>query len=239
MFSVPFGPFSAFGGSDFDPGFLRGFLIGYIVFILLMSGYSLLVYILQSLGFYTVAQRRGIHHPWLAWIPFGVVWIMGSISDQYQYVAKGKVKNRRKVLLGLAIASSVIMIVLLVAVIFLVFAAMGTEFDPTMDESALILPLILTVVTELVLIVVGIISMVFQYVCYYDLFQSCNPDSSATLLVLGIFFSFLLPYFVFAVRKKDLGMPPRKSQPVAYQIPNVVNPAPVCQDVTQQGNYPE
>ena len=68
---------------------------------------SVACYVLEALSLYTIAQRRGIRKPWLAWIPVVNVWIVGSISDQYQYVVNRRIQNRRKVLLGLAIACDV------------------------------------------------------------------------------------------------------------------------------------
>lgn len=32
---------------------------------------SLVFYIFESLGLYTIAKRRGIRHPWLSWVPLG------------------------------------------------------------------------------------------------------------------------------------------------------------------------
>ena len=43
----------------------------------LVGIYAIAAYIMGSLGHYTIAQRRGIKHPWLAWIPFGNLWILG------------------------------------------------------------------------------------------------------------------------------------------------------------------
>ena len=49
-------------------------------------------YVLTALAFYTVAVRRGLKNAWLAWIPVADAWLVGSISDQYRYVAKGEIK---------------------------------------------------------------------------------------------------------------------------------------------------
>ena len=46
-------------------------------------------YVLSALGLYTIAKRRGLNHPWLAWIPVASAWIVGSLSDQYRYVVNG------------------------------------------------------------------------------------------------------------------------------------------------------
>lgn len=60
---------------------------------------SLAGYVLTALGMYTMAKRRGINKPWLAWVPFGNLWLLGCISDQYRHVAKGQVTRRRRSLL--------------------------------------------------------------------------------------------------------------------------------------------
>lgn len=192
------------------------FIAVYLIVLLFASGYSILVYILQSLGFYTIANRRGIHHPWLAWLPVANMWILGSIADQYRYVAKGQVKNRRKTLVGLMIALYVLLFVFLGATIALLITGIGSEFDMAVTDSAMAVPLIILAVAYVAMMVIAIVTTVYQYISLYDLFSSCNPNNAVAFLVLSIFFNFLLPYFVFACRKKDLGMPPRKVQvPVA------------------------
>lgn len=221
-----FSEFVPAGASDV----LATLLIVYFVYFVGVYAFSILSYILYSLGLYTIAMRRGIHHPWLAWIPFGGDWILGSIADQYQYVAKGRVKNRRKVLLSMVIALVVLLLVFFGVMIALLVSLVNTEFNMNADESQMILPLILTGVVSVAICVVTLITVVYEYVCYYDLFQSTSPDNSVVFLVLGIFFSFLLPFFVFGVRKKDLGMPPKKME-VSTPVFRPVVAEPVAEPV--------
>ncbi|MBQ9761699.1 MAG: hypothetical protein IJV82_01320 [Oscillospiraceae bacterium] len=82
---------------------------------------SIASYVLLALGLYTMAKRRGIRKPWLAWIPLVNLWLVGCLSDQFQYVALGQQKNRRKTLLILELVCFVLALVLaVVLVIFLV-----------------------------------------------------------------------------------------------------------------------
>jgi len=81
-------------------GIIAIVLVSYLLTFVL----TIVMYILQSLGIYTIAQRRGIRNPWMAWLPVTNMWILGSIADQYRYVACGQIRNRRKVLLGMSIA---------------------------------------------------------------------------------------------------------------------------------------
>lgn len=190
----------------FGAGMAGIFLVIYLFCMLLATGFSLAVYVLQSVGLHTIANRRGIRHGWLAWLPFGNMWILGSVSDQYQYVVKGKIKNRRKTLLGLNIITVATAIVVLIAVSF---SAIVQQVSPVL-LIALVLPVLAVVLT------------VQEYFAFYDLFRSCDPGNAVLYLVLSIFISAALPFFVFASRKKDLGMPPRKK--------SVVEAAPVAEE---------
>lgn len=188
------------------------FLAIYALVMLAYSMFGLISYVLHSLGLYTIARRRGIHNGWLAWLPFGNLWILGSISDQYQYLVKGKIKNRRKAMLWLSIP--LIPVCFIWFVILMVSAFSGGGF-------------LLVIAVLIGLLTMAVTLTVVQYIAYYDLFASCSRENAVLFLVLGIFFPVTLPFFVFACRKKDLGMPPRK-QPVSHQAPmQIAEEAPV------------
>lgn len=187
-------------------------LVFVLVLYLLIFAFSILSYVLCSLGMYTIAKRRGIYNPWLSWIPIGSFWILGSISDQYQYVVKGKVSNRRKVLLGLSIA----MVLMIVPVIFGAVLAVTGAVGAGAGVAVILL-------AYLAIVVLMIVLMVYMYIALYDLFVSCYPSNAVLYLVLTIFFGVVLPFFVFSCRNKDLGMIPQRPAQPAYQPP-VQNP---------------
>lgn len=170
--------------------------LGVLGIILLVA---IVFYVIESLSVYTIAKRRGIKNPGLAWVPVANCWVMGCISDQYKYVTKGKVQNRRKVLLGLQIAS-------------LALAIIGSSLEYLLPGLSAVL-----VAAEYA---VSIAAMVIWYMALYDLYTSCNPDSSVVFLVLSILLGVTRPFFLLACRNKDKGMPPRKSaQPAPQPIP--------------------
>ena len=182
-----------------------GILLGVIVILyLLVLAFSIVSYVLYSMGLYRIAKRRGIHHPWLAWIPVGSSWLLGSISDHYQFVAKQKNTKRRKVLLILCFALTALWIAMMAILITGVITA-------AVDESILVMVALLVVI-YLVMLGILIAVAVFQYIALYDLFQSSKPNNAVLFLVLGIFFSVTLPFFVFACSRHDKGMPERKPQ---------------------------
>lgn len=196
-------------------------LVIYLVVLLLTLAFSVVCYVLSSLGVYTVAKRRGILHPWLSWIPVGNMWILGSISDQYQYLVKGKIKNRRKILIGVMIALLAMALPLGIAV------GLATVGYTTAIGSVIVL--------YLVYFAIAIFGSVIQYMAYYDLFRSCRPDDATLFLVLGILFQIALPFFLFSCRKKDLGMPPRKAD--QSQTPAAIEP-PAEESVEEPAEEP-
>jgi hypothetical protein len=171
--------------------------------------FSIAAYVLTAIAIYSISLRRGLSKPWLAWIPVVNCWLLGSLSDQYQYIVKGKNTSRRKWLLAL----NLIMAVLTLAVGILVTVAVAGAFikgpgygmgraiaGPVIGILGLILPLAAAAV--------GI--AVIRYMALYDVYRSLDPNNAVLFLVLSILFSPTEPFFLFFNREKDLGMPPRK-----------------------------
>lgn len=201
---------------------------------LLSFGLAIAAYVLTGLGLYTIAQRRGIRNPWMAWVPVLNLWILGSIADQYRYVVKGEVRSRRKVLVVLAAVQAVAVVAVFVLLIGMIvnMVVQGPELD-RMSERQVVEMVLKTLLPMLgvllVMLVMSLVSRVFQYIAYYDLFASCDPENKVLFLVLGILFGVTLPFFVFACRKKDRGMPPRRVQQAAAVEPPVAE-QPVYQE---------
>ncbi len=192
-------------------GFVGAFVLIYGITMLFALAYSITVYVLYSLGLYTIAQRRRISKPWLAWIPVGNLWLLGSISDQYQHLAKGKITGRRKVMLGLCVAWFVMYFIWIFCVVLgIMFAESG--------GMAIAGSVLLMVLGVLAFFGIAIALTVFEYICCYDLFCSCDPRNSVLFLILSIFLG-IMPFFVFACRKKDDGMPQwRQPQPMVEEF---------------------
>lgn len=182
-------------------------LIVYGVIALLFLAFAIVSYVLHSVGMYSLAKRRGIRKAWLAWIPIGNMWILGSISDQYQYVAKGKIRNTRKVLLAVMIAIELLAIPSAVGLVGMISSAIGGIASDMLAGTAAVL------LSGLLSAVVAVLGTVFQYIAYHNLFTSSDPNNAVAFLIIGIFIPVTLPFFVFACRKKDRGMPPRKQAP--------------------------
>lgn len=200
------------------------FLAIYVLIMLFSLAVSAVFYVLQSVSMYSVASRRGIKNPWLAWIPVGSNWIMGCISDQYRYVAKGQVKNKRKSLLILNIITVVISSLVSIANFVTVFLTGGSMMEGPIGM------LIIWLVAALAMLAISIARAAIYFTALYDYYVSCEPGNGVLYLLLSIFVSWLAPILMMICRKKDGGMPPRKPDPAA--IP--AEPAPAAEEPATQ-----
>lgn len=182
-------------------------------------------YVLTSLALYTLAQRRGLNRPWLAWIPVVNCWILGSLSDQYRYVVKGEIRSKRKLLLILKILAAVLGVAMSIVCgvmavnIFGSFlrgsANPGTIMEMVLGSAAGILGLCLP------LAAVAIATAVIRYMALYDIYCSMDPANCVLFTVLSILFGITEPFFLFFNRNKDLGMPPRRQEEVYREYESV------------------
>ena len=194
-------------GDEALVGLLTG-LMGIPAFVIQIAAY-----VLSSLALYTIAERRGLNHAWLSWIPVANVWILGSIADQYRYVARGEIKSKRKVLLTLNIISAVLTAVMVCLCVVAVVGAFGGAVMGR-HEDVIMRNLLGNLAGMLGLMVpvlgVTIAAAIIRYMALYDLYSSCDPGNKTVFLVIGILFGITEPVFLFLCRNKDLGMPPRR-----------------------------
>ena len=185
-------------------------------------GLSIAAYVLTGLALYTLAKRRGIQKAWLSWVPVLNCWILGSLSDQYRYVVKGEVKNKRKALLILNIITWAISVAMVVVAVVMLIGIVGAAMGGGINEDAMLEmvmgPVLGILGLCLPLMGVGIATAVIHYMALYDVYTSCTPQNNVVFLVLSILFSVTEPFFLFFTRNKDDGMPPRKQEPV-YEAP--------------------
>lgn len=199
---------------------------------------SIAAYVLTALALYTLAQRRGLNRPWLAWIPVVNCWLLGSLSDQYRYVVKGEIKSKRKVLLVLNILSTVIGMAMIGICVAMVIGLAGDVVHGA-NEEAIIRTAMGSVIGILGLCLplagIAIAYAVIRYMALYDVYRSMDPSNCVLFTILSILVSITEPFFLFFNRNKDLGMPPRRQEPV-YHTPGYI-PQEYAQEQEAQMNF--
>ena len=182
------------------------------VFVLLALAFAVASYVFGAVGLYRIAKRRGIHHAWLAWLPVGNSWLLGSVSDHYQYVVKHKSTKHRRVLLILSVILTAVSTLFGIGVMVsnitnhVVVMSQGAATGSNFAAGIVLMVLYYWVVFGL-----SIAMTVVSFIAYFDLFRSCKPNNAVLFLVLSVIFNVTLPFFVFACSGSDYGMPERRA----------------------------
>ena len=166
-------------------------VFSFVLMIFLYGLFGIPGYVLTGISLYSIANRRGLERPWMAWVPGMNVYLLGCISDQYQAIVRGKNKNKR------------IAILLLLLVQMVAFCDMHI-WAPSSPEISDLLPFLLIFVPVWCACAA---TVVISFFALYDVYVSCDPKNAVLFLVLSIVFAITQPVFLFVCRKKDLGFP--------------------------------
>lgn len=177
--------------------------------------FGIACFVLSAMALYTIARRRGLRNAWLSWIPVVNCWILGSLSDQYQYVVKGQNRSKRKFMLVLNVLLAVFTVMVTVLAVMTAVGVMFSVSDAEMMR-AINGPVLAILGVALPLACVSIAYTVIRFMALYDVYRSLDPSNAVLFLVLSIFFGITEPFFLFFNRNKDAGMPPRKRPEPAF-----------------------
>ena len=162
--------------------------------------WGLVAYILNAVSQQTLAKRRGIRGSWLAWVPFGNVWLLGRLADHYQQFKAGRKTKRAASLLTLT----------LLTVVFAVLSGSCLGFSGAYlaghrPEAGSVAVMVLGILLLIAAIVLAIVLKITGLVACHSVFRSSKPASAAAFVVLCVFFPFLKPFFLMSCRKHDAG----------------------------------
>lgn len=196
---------------------LAGFMAVFIAIGVIGWIARIAIYVVRSVALYIIADRRGVKNPWLAWIPVGRDWVIGSLSDRFKHITEGKQQSRRKILLALSIAS--VAISLCSGVPKLLAIVLEVTGNGLAAAELVMLLVSVSMVVTVTGLVVGTAKLVFHHMSMYDVYRSCCPRNAVLFLVLGILFGITEPFFLLWCRNKDDGMPKGEENSAPAQEP--------------------
>ena len=194
---------------------------------------AIATYVLTALSLYTIAKRRFFlgRGAWLAWVPFTQFWVLGSISDDYQWTVWNREKKKRIVMLVLNIIQLIAAALIVLGFYRIIQGILDAgitdaeglgnmlsyieskKHDPYRMSatakkllSVLEINSILIGFCLLVTFVTAVTHTVFYYMALYDLYRSCDQDNATVFLVLSILFPITIPIFMMICRKQDKGL---------------------------------
>lgn len=184
---------------------LLGIAIAYIGVFLITLAISVVFWALQAVGVYKMSEKDKFKNPWYAFIPFFDAIAIGRLGFGYNKKNMAVTKDNSKALLVLKIIFSVLSIVLIFSLIsFVARTAIYSELGGSDNyKYSLITSAGLFILVYLAFLGIAIAYKVTYYICLYNIYLKFNRDNAVLFTVLGIFFSFLIPIFLFISRKNE------------------------------------
>ena len=162
--------------------------------------WGLVAYILNAVSQQTLAKRRRLSGSWLAWVPFGNVWLLGRLADHYQLAMAGRKTKRAASLLTLTI---LVVVFAVLSGICLGFS--GAYLAGHQPEAGSVAVMVLGILLLIAAMALAVALKITDLVACHSVFRSCKPGSAAAYVVLCVFFPFLKPLFLMSCRKYDEG----------------------------------
>lgn len=187
-----------------DPEAFRILLLVLCVISVIATVFALIMYIFESIGLYSVAKRRGLKHPFMAWIPYTNTYLFGKAAEQYETAVKGKSKNYKAILLCLSIILTAVTALFNVVIYALSNSIVYLAQDCAYNSDAIVL-IISLILLYIAMLVVSVIYSVFYFIALHKIYRSFSTKSSTLLLIFSIIFPVIVPFVIFASRKKDDG----------------------------------
>lgn len=187
-----------------DPEAFRILLLVLCVTGVIATVFALIMYIFEAIGLYSVAKRRGLKHPFMAWIPYTNTYLFGKAAEQYETAVKGKSKNYKAILLSLSIILTAVTVLFSVVIYALSNSIVYLAQDCAYNSDAIVL-IISLILLYIAMLVVSVIYSVFYFIALHKIYRSFSTKSSTLLLIFSIIFPVIVPFVIFASRKKDDG----------------------------------
>ena len=187
----------------------------YLIILALVLIFSLVSYILHSIGLYTIAGRLGMSNAWLAFIPFARTWLHGELAGEISLKTK-KIRNPGVWKLVTPIVSGGIFFVFYI--LFLLISGVGIflSFSLSGRTDGLSVGTIMGILFFLIIwiLVAVLYSAVYQVLCVLINIQIYGRFTSRNMAVVHAVLSALIPLYesicTFVIRNKNFnpGMGP-------------------------------
>lgn len=192
--------FSSVGASMFFTVF--SVIYGIVFFI------ALAFFIFNGFGIFKISKNAEIKAPWLAFVPILSVFAMGRIAEKYvKRDGKGSAKMGA-LLLCFSILTAVLLVALIVFLVIAIIQIASVADNAVNEELALGIADFKAFIPVIIFYVLAIASSVTYSVLYYislwRIFAMLDNSNATLFLVLSIFFSFVMPFFIFFMRNNKL-----------------------------------
>lgn len=170
-------------GISMEEALIVGLLFAVMYIYLILFAIGIANYIITSISLHSIASRRNIPNPWMAWIPVASNWIIGSIVD-YHNDKKGIKNIWRKVLLCLSLIYVIGFAMIMVAIFIILFINVFNSADELSLYT--IICIIAIYLLYFVVIVAAMAYQISTYICLYKIFEELAPKKAIKYILLSV-----------------------------------------------------
>lgn len=182
-----------------------GFLAIYALIGIFSSIIGLVLFILKGFSIYEMSKRLGIKKAFLGFIPLVSVFAFGRVAEKYQKADGSKSAKFGALLLILNILQYIVLIVFIVLVVIAAFEIYNfaelAVLEDTVMELSMFASVIPVIISYFVLFSISLAFTILYYVAFFRVCKIFDDKDAVLFTVLSVVFSFLMPIFLFVIRK--------------------------------------
>lgn len=184
-----------------------------VIFAVIIGILGIVMYIFQAIGMYSISRRRKLGTSGFAWIPILNWFKMGSIADDAVLHKRGT-RTHFMPLMPIFQIAGVVLCTVGCFLTVLAFNGPGLNWVEVFQGGpGRVAQVISTgevsrgsLTAGIIMLAIGyiliLIATVMMYICLYHIFKSC-ASNYVPFFVISLIISLTVPFFLFAVRKKD------------------------------------
>lgn len=199
-------------------------VVGLVYFVLF--AYLIANYVIRAIGLYRIAKQSGAQNPWLAWVPYADLYLLGKITGDVS-LGKRRLKNTSLWLILIPIGISVLSVSFIFG--FIMLAAIAGFSMAAGYETALfaVVALLLFVALILILCAAELLYYIIYGMAYYTL---CTKFKESTHSVFYTLMALFVPLADAIIMLKL-----SKTAPVVSSTASPYNYEPFNNDTTNMG----
>ncbi len=182
------------------PDFISTIILYSLIFGFIYSVIGLIFYLLRGFGYMGMFKKLNLKHCWLGFIPCADIFAKGKIAEQY-IKQNGKRSANFSIWLILsfilyAVSTLVVIFVCFNFLVNYIFIGSITTFYFNQFVNTIVM---LSFANN----IFATIYCILNYVSLWRIFAIFKNNNATIFLVLCIFFNFLEPIFIFAIRDNE------------------------------------
>ena len=172
--------------------------------------FALADYLIHSYSLFTMANNRKIANSWIAWVPIGKLWILGSIADHTDEKLSQQSKKWSMTMLIFGLAGTAFTYLAIAAYVIFVFGAafISAQIDYMDDELAIFLAMLFFIAMIIFVLVIMLCSVVYtarpilDCICMYKIFADVASPSAIKYLIISAIVPFGASVCLFLIRNE-------------------------------------